>query len=75
MTIVLIASVLYLLSTALLARRLAQAGPGVSVALWAIPALAAVLHGAAHMLAWREAGGANLHFFSALSLVGLAWLR
>lgn len=71
MTIVLIASVLYLLSTALLARRLAQAGPGVSVALWAIPALAAVLHGAAHMLAWREAGGANLHFFSALSLVGL----
>ncbi len=71
MTIVLIASALYLLSAALLARRLTQAGPGVSVALWAIPALAAVLHGAAHMLAWREAGGANLHFFSALSLVGL----
>ena len=71
MTIVLIASILYLLSTALLARRLTQAGPGVSPALWAMPAVATVLHGAAHLLAWREAGGANLHFFSALSLVGL----
>ena len=71
MTIVLIASVLYLLSTALLARRLAHGGPGVPATLWIVPTLAALLHGAAHLLAWREAGGANLHFFSALSLVGL----
>jgi ABC-type uncharacterized transport system permease subunit len=71
MTIVLIASVLYLLSTALLARRLAQGGPGAPPVLWIAPAIATLLHGAAHMLAWREAGGANLHFFSALSLVGL----
>ena len=71
MTIVLIASALYLLSTALLARRLAQAGPATPLALWITPAGAALLHGAAHVLTWREAGGANLHFFSALSLVGL----
>lgn len=71
MTIVLIASALYLLSTALIARRLAQAGPDAPLALWVAPAIATLLHGAAHLLAWREAGGANLHFFSALSLVGL----
>lgn len=71
MTIVLIAIALYLLSAGLLARRLAEAGAQVPPALWAAPALAAVLHATAHALAWREAGGANLHFFSALSLVGL----
>jgi ABC-type uncharacterized transport system permease subunit len=71
MTIVLIALVVYLASAALLARRLADGGPGVPAALWVAPALAAAMHGAAHALAWRDAGGANLHFFSALSLVGL----
>lgn len=71
MTIVLIASALYLLSTALLARRLSQAGPVVPIALWLAPTLAALLHATAHLTNWREAGGANLHFFSALSLVGL----
>lgn len=71
MTIVLIASVLYLLSTALLARRLAQAGPGVPLVVWSMPAVATLLHAAAHLLAWREAGGVNLHVFSALSLVAL----
>lgn len=71
MTIVLIALVLYLLSTVLLARRLAQEGPGVPPAFLVAPAVAALLHGAAHVLAWHAAGGANLHFFSALSLVGL----
>jgi ABC-type uncharacterized transport system permease subunit len=71
MTIVLIALGLYLLSAALLARRLAQGGPQVPGTIWIAPALAAALHVASHALAWREAGGANLHFFSALSLVGL----
>ncbi len=71
MTIVLIAIGLYLLSATLLARRLAQGGTRAPGAIWSVPALAAALHGAAHALAWREAGGANLHFFSALSLVGL----
>ena len=71
MTIVLIAFGLYLLSATLLARRLAQGGTRAPGAIWIAPALAATLHGVAHALAWREAGGANLHFFSALSLVGL----
>ncbi len=71
MTIVLIASSLYLLSTVLLARRLALGGPGAPFSLWISPAMAAALHGTAHLLAWHEAGGANLHVFSALSLVGL----
>ena len=71
MTIVLIASALYLLSMALLARQLGQSGPGASFGFWIAPAVAVLLHGAAHVLTWRAAGGANLHFFSALSLVGL----
>jgi ABC-type uncharacterized transport system permease subunit len=71
MTIVLIAICLYLASAALLARRLAEGGPGVPATRWVMPALATVMHGAAHALAWSDAGGANLHFFSALSLVGL----
>lgn len=71
MTIVLIALALYLLSATLLARRLAQGGPQTPGAIWIAPALAAALHAGSHALAWREAGGANLHFFSALSLVGL----
>ena len=71
MTIVLIALVLYLASAALLARQLADGGPGVPATLWVAPALGTAMHGATHALAWRDAGGANLHFFSALSLVGL----
>lgn len=71
MTFVLIALGLYLITAGLLARRLADGGPGVPATLWVAPALAAVMHGATHALAWSDAGGANLHFFSALSLVGL----
>jgi ABC-type uncharacterized transport system permease subunit len=71
MTIVLIASALYLLTALLLARRLAHAGPAVPAQLWLVPAVAGLLHAAVHLIAWRDAGGANLHFFSALSLVGL----
>ncbi|MGO1542051.1 MAG: cytochrome C assembly family protein [Luteimonas sp.] len=71
MTSVLIAIVLYLAAATLLVRRVAL-GQGAGSALWAIPAVGAVLaHAFQHVLAWREVGGADLHFFSALSLVGL----
>jgi len=69
MTIVLIATALYLFAAGLLvidlrrdARRRA----------WLLPAAVAIaLHAATHLLAWRGTGGADLHFFAALSLVGL----
>jgi ABC-type uncharacterized transport system permease subunit len=34
-------------------------------------AVATLLHAGAHILAWRAGGGADMHFFAALSLVGL----
>ncbi len=70
MTIVLIAVALYLAATGLLVIQLrTEQRTGLR---WLVPALAAVvLHLCAHGQAWREAGGADLHFFSALSLVGL----
>jgi ABC-type uncharacterized transport system permease subunit len=70
MTIVLIAVVLYLVAAGLLIFQLRQEGAR-SLG-WLLPALAAVaLHFAAHAMTWRNAGGADLHFFSALSLVAL----
>ncbi len=70
MTIVLIAVALYLLAAGWLVaavRRDDAAGRG-----WLLPASAAVLlHASAHVLAWRESGATDLHFFAALSLVGL----
>jgi ABC-type uncharacterized transport system permease subunit len=69
MTIVLIAALLYLAASGLLVVNVQRDGRGRS---WLLPAVAAlVLHGVAHLLAWRSAGGADLHFFAALSLVGL----
>ena len=70
MTIVLIAVVLYLVATGLLLVQLRpEHGRGLR---WLLPALAAVaLHLVTHAMTWRMAGGADLHFFSALSLVGL----
>ncbi|WP_024889896.1 cytochrome C assembly family protein [Luteimonas huabeiensis] len=71
MPIVFIATVLYLAAASLLVRTVARDTPA-GTAAWALPALAAALgHGAYHVLAWREVGGADLHFFAALSLVGL----
>lgn len=68
MTIVLIAALLYLVAAALLVRGVARGTPG---AAWAVPALAAIaLHAASHILVWRDVG-TELHFFAALSLVGL----
>lgn len=71
MTIALIAIALYLTSAGLLIRTVTREENAASK-LWLWPALAAaVLHGTCHLLAWRQAGGADLHFFAALSLVGL----
>ncbi|MCD9028340.1 cytochrome c biogenesis protein CcsA [Luteimonas sp. BDR2-5] len=68
MTIVLIAVLCYLAAAALLVRGVAR---DTRNALWAVPALAAiVLHATAHLLVWRDVG-TELHFFAALSLVGL----
>ena len=36
-----------------------------------LAAVAVLLHAGAHVLAWRASGGTDMHFFSALSLVGL----
>jgi ABC-type uncharacterized transport system permease subunit len=69
MTIVLIATLLYLAAAALLVAAVARAPGSRGWLLAAIPA--AALHATVHVLAWRAAGGADLHFFAALSLVGL----
>ena len=72
MWISLVAIALYLLATGLLVRAIAQDKFAASHA-WLWPALGGVLlHGAYHLLvAWRTPGGPDMHFFSALSLVGL----
>ena len=72
MTIVLIAVLAYLLATGLLLRSVSRERPEGGEA-WRWPALAAVLlHAGYHaMVAWRTAGGPDLHFYSALSLVAL----
>ena len=70
MTIVLIAVVLYLVAAGWLVREVAR-GEARAVP-WAFVALVAVaLHAAHHARDWQLAGGADLHFFAALSLVGL----
>lgn len=70
MTIALIALALYLLSAGLLMRTVTREANVASTG-WLWPAFAAVaLHGACHLLAWRQAGGSDMHFFAALSLVG-----
>ncbi|MDG4496131.1 inner membrane protein YpjD, partial [Xanthomonas vesicatoria] len=77
MTIVLIAVLLYLAASALLVRALGRdETTGSPIWLWpALPAM--LLHGGYHvMVAMRTNGGPDMHFFAALSLVGLgmAWL-
>ena len=72
MTIVLIASALYLLAAGLLVRGLAADSRGEPGRGWLLSASGALaLHAIAHVMAWRTGGGADMHFFAALSLVGL----
>lgn len=71
MSIVLIAAAFYLLAGWLVVRRLLAVG-GARAGFWLLTALSAVaLHALTHVLAWRQEGGLDLHFFAALSLVGL----
>jgi ABC-type uncharacterized transport system permease subunit len=65
----LVAIACYLLAAALLVRSVVR--EAVSRA-WLLPALVGVvLHAATHARAWEAAGGTDLHFYAALSLVGL----
>ena len=71
MTVVLISLALYVVATGLLAAglRVAPAAPGDG---WRIPAaLAMAGHAFVHVAAWNQRNGPDLHFFAALSLVGL----
>lgn len=71
MTIVLIAVVAYMVAALLLVRAAARARMGGARA-WAAAALVAVaLHAAYHLVVAWHIGGADMHFFSALSLVAL----
>ncbi|MEN5059834.1 cytochrome c biogenesis protein CcsA [Luteimonas sp. TWI1416] len=70
MTMVLIAALLYVAAAVALVHGVGR-DPAPANAWWAVPAGAAVaLHAAAHMLVWRDVG-TELHFYAALSLVGL----
>jgi len=72
MTLVLAAAALYLSAASLVARRLAR-DHKVPVGFWLLTALSAVvLHALHHLLVWRQLGAPDLHFFAAISLVGLS---
>jgi ABC-type uncharacterized transport system permease subunit len=67
---IVIATLAYLLATGLLVRAAPRGDATASRWLW--PALMGVAaHAGYHVVAWRAAGGADMHFFAALSLVGL----
>lgn len=71
MTLVLISLALYVAATGALAvaLRADPANPGDG---WRVPAvLAMATHAAVHIIAWDQRDGPDLHFFAALSLVGL----
>src|SRR5678816_747843 len=70
MTLTLIALALYLGAAGFLVKALARGDDNPRG--WTVPAaLAVVFHAGFHLAAWRAAGGLDLHFFAALSLVGL----
>lgn len=71
MTIVLIAVIAYLLAATLLVAQLRR-DAGQRPLAWLLPAVAGVvLHAFAHIDGWRVLGAPDMHFFAALSLVGL----
>lgn len=60
----------YLLAAGLLVGQVARSSPATHG--WLLPAVAGVvLHAAHHVRDWQVAGGADLHFYAALSLAGL----
>ena len=66
---VLVSIPLYLLAAGLLVAGFRHDRPGHG---WLAPAIGAMLmHALEHVMAWRGAGGADMHFFAALSLVTL----
>ena len=70
MTIVLIAAVAYFVSSLALVRSVASGRGGNR--LWLPFAMVGIAgHALLHWQGWRMAGGADMHFFAALSLVGL----
>lgn len=70
MTLVLVSVLFYLLATGLLVTGLQ--GNRSRSRYWAWPAVVAlVAHALVHAHAWQDSGGADMHFFAALSLVGL----
>lgn len=70
MTLVLVSVLFYLLATGLLVTGLQ--GNRSRSRYWAGPAVVAlVAHALVHAHAWQDSGGADMHFFAALSLVGL----
>ena len=72
MLIVLSAALLYFAAALWLAVDARREAAGAGRRGWLLPADAAVLlHGLVHYLAWRSSGATDLHFFAALSLVGL----
>jgi ABC-type uncharacterized transport system permease subunit len=66
-----LAAALYLVATALLARRIAQdERGGAQPALW-LGLAGVLLHASLHLQTYRTSGVIDLHFFAALSLVGM----
>ena len=69
-TIPLLAALAYLIAAGGLVRSLRQDNTRSRAVLWlALPAI--VLHAATHAIGWSHLHGPDLHFFAALSLVGL----
>ncbi|PZO10091.1 MAG: hypothetical protein DCF27_03365 [Lysobacteraceae bacterium] len=69
-TLALLAVLLYLVACRMLAAHTSAGMAGSRNWLWpAVPAV--LLHAAVHLLAWRALGGPQLHFYAALSVVGL----
>jgi ABC-type uncharacterized transport system permease subunit len=70
MTFALLALLFYATATALLVRALSRGVDNPTG--WTVPAVLAILaHAGFHLAAWHAAQGLDLHFFAALSLVGL----
>lgn len=71
MTVVLIAAAAYAIAAGLLVGRLRQGRAQGGRAWLPLAAAAVLLHATVHVMSWRATGVMDLHFFAALSLVGL----